>query len=127
MDESAELLKRSYDKFKSAQVLFDNGLYEDSVSRSYYSMLFAARSLLAMKEIYPKTHGGIIKMLGLEFVTTGYLDEVAGRAIATAKEDREEADYGILTSITKEEAEETLNDAKDFIHKIEEAEKHLNE
>ena len=125
MDESQELLKRGYEKLRSARVLFENELYDDCVSRAYYSMFYAARSLLAMKDIYPKTHGGVIKMLGLEFVTSGYLDEVTARAIATAKEDREEADYGILISISREEAEQALTDAEGFLSKIEEAEELL--
>jgi len=84
-------------------------------------MFYAARSLLALKKIYPKTHGGVIRALGLEFVTKGYLDEISGRAIANAKENREEADYGILLSMSREETERTLDDAEDFIEKVERA------
>ncbi len=88
-------------------------------------MIYAARSLLAMKKIHPKSHKGVIRILGLEFVTKGYLDEISGRAIATAKEDREDADYGIGLSITKEEAKRVLNDAEEFIVKVVEAQKIL--
>ena len=125
MGESKELLDRSYEKLASAKLLFENSFYADCVSRAYYAMYYAARSLLALKEIYPKTHSGVIRTLGLEFVTKGYLDEVSGRAIATAKEDREDADYGVVIGITSEEAKETLNDAKIFIEKIVKAEELL--
>lgn len=61
----------------------------------------------------------------MEFVTKGYLDEISGRAIATAKEDREDADYGIGIKITKEEAKRVLKDAEEFIEKIVDAQKIL--
>ncbi len=125
MDESEELLDRSYEKLDSAELLLDNGFYADCVNRAYYAMFYAARSLLALKEIYPKTHSGVIKKLGLEFVTTGYLDKVAVRAIANAKEDREDADYGIFVGISREEAEDILNDASNFVEKVVKAEELL--
>ena len=88
-------------------------------------MIFAARSLLALRKIHPKSHQSVIRILGLEFVTKGYLDEISGRAIATAKEDREDADYGIGIKITKEEAKRVLSDAEEFIVKVVEAQKIL--
>jgi uncharacterized protein (UPF0332 family) len=78
-----------------------------------------------LKKIHPKSHQSIIRILGLEFVTKGYLDEISGRAIATAKEDREDADYGIGINITKEEAERVLNDADEFIAKVVDAQQIL--
>jgi uncharacterized protein (UPF0332 family) len=123
LDEAKEHLAKGYEKIESAKLLFKNGFYADCVSRAYYGMIYAARSLLALKKIHPKSHQGVIRILGLEFVTKGYLDEISGRAIATAKEDREDADYGIGVEITKEEAEKVLGDAEDFIAKVVEAQK----
>jgi len=79
--------------------------------------VFAARALLALKKIYPKTHRGTISQMDLEFANKGYLNAVSLKAIATAQEDREEADYSLISKITKEEAEEILNDAEAFIEK----------
>jgi uncharacterized protein (UPF0332 family) len=125
LDESKKLLEKAYEKLDSAKLLFENKFYADCVSRAYYCMIFAARSLLALKKIHPKSHQSVIRILGLEFVTKGYLDEISGRAIATAKEDREDADYGIGINITKEEAERVLNDAEEFITKVVDAQKIL--
>ena len=116
LDESKELLVRSHEKLRSARLLFENQFYGDCVSRAYYAMFYAARSLLSFRKIYPRTHGGVIRILGLEFVTRGYLDEISGRAIATAKENREEADYGIISGMCREEAERTLIDAEDIVN-----------
>ncbi len=70
-----DLLDKSYKKLESAQYLLAGGYYEDTVSRAYYSMYYGARALLELKDIYPKTHSGIISKFGLEFVKDGFIDE----------------------------------------------------
>mgnify|MGYP001084001992 CR=1 FL=1 len=127
MHESKALLERGFEKLEVAKFLFENGYYSDSVSRAYYAMFFAARALLVFKKIYPKTHRGTITQIGLEFVNKGYLDMVYAKALATAQEDREEADYGVVSKITKEEAEEILNDGEAFIEKTKDVFKLLGE
>jgi len=96
LHESEALLERSFEKLEVAKFLFENGYYSDSVSRAYYAMFFAARALLALKKIYPKTHRGTTTQIGLEFVNKGYLDMVYAKALATAQEDREDAEKAFI-------------------------------
>lgn len=51
-------LQKAESKLKAACKLFEDGLYEDSVSRSYYSMFHAASILLMLKGIEPRSHSG---------------------------------------------------------------------
>ncbi|WP_203218960.1 HEPN domain-containing protein [Geoglobus acetivorans] len=51
---------------EEAENLLSGGLYRGAVSRAYYSMYHAARALLLTKNIAPKKHAGVLKMLGLE-------------------------------------------------------------
>ena len=55
LDEDA-LLHEAFEKLHSAEYLFDGHFYKDSVSRAYYAMLHAAKALLSLRAIYPKTH-----------------------------------------------------------------------
>lgn len=121
MDEYKILLKNAYEKLEASKVLFNNELYADSVSRAYYAMFFAARALLSTKKIYPKTHRGVLAQIGLEFITKGYLDKFSAKVLSTAMEDREEADYGIISKIIKEESKKIMKDAERFIKNIEKA------
>jgi uncharacterized protein (UPF0332 family) len=57
------LLERAASKLSAANVLLKDGYYDDAVSRAYYSMHFAARTLLLTKDITPKTHKGLIAKL----------------------------------------------------------------
>ena len=71
MDEKRILMERAYEKLEVAKSLFENEFYPDAVSRAYYAMFYAARALLSKKNIYPKTHRGVISQFGLLFVKAG--------------------------------------------------------
>jgi len=81
-------------------------------------MFYAARALLSIKNIFPKTHKGIISQLGLKFVKEGIIEDTHLKAMSTARESRERADYGIGYNFTKEEAESIINNAQSFLEQI---------
>jgi len=68
LDEKQILIENAHEKLEAAKNLFENGFYNDSVSRAYYAMFFAAKALLFENDIHPKTHRGLISQFGLEFV-----------------------------------------------------------
>jgi len=125
-DSFNQYMKKAEEKLKSSEYLFKGGFYEDAISRAYYSMYYAARALLSLKKIHPKTHKGVIRELGLEMIKKGFLDEVYGKTISHAKDRREQADYGLDIKTTKEDARQLLEETREFIQKIEEARKGLN-
>ncbi|MDD1730328.1 MAG: HEPN domain-containing protein [Methanospirillum sp.] len=49
----------------AAEYLLKGGYYNDAVSRAYYGMFYAARALLAYRDIHPKGHKGLILHFGL--------------------------------------------------------------
>ena len=115
MDEAELLIKEAENKLSAAKLLLENGMYSDAVSRAYYSMHYSARAILSLKKIYPKTHKGIIGKLGIEFVKHGIVEDYYIKAISTARESRERADYGIGYRFTKEEAEDIVEEAEKFL------------
>jgi len=115
-----EYLKRAEEKLNAANYLFEGKFYFDSISRAYYSMYYSARALLSLKEIYPKSHRGVITQFGLEFVKQGFIDETLGKAMNYACDRRQEADYGVDLVISKEEAEDILDLANEFFEKVNE-------
>jgi uncharacterized protein (UPF0332 family) len=112
------LIEKAISKLESAEYLFEGGFYEDAASRAYYSMYYCARALLALRDIYPKTHSGLISKFGLQYVKEGYIDEIYGRAIAQAKDIRESADYGVGIEISEEEVKDVIENAKSFLDKV---------
>lgn len=119
MEEVKLHLEKAHQKLRAAEVLLNSKLYADVVSRAYYAMFHAAKAVLLLKGVKPRTHVGVIKEFGLEFVSEGYVDELLGKSFSAARENREFADYDIHVKITEEEAKETLNNAKSFVEVVE--------
>ncbi len=111
-------LQKAEEKLRAARVLFENGLYEDAVGRAYYCMYFATKAIFLTRNIDAKTHKGLLVKFGLEFVNEGLIEEYYGKALRMAKEMREEADYGVMRNISKEEAESLISDSERFLEKI---------
>jgi len=83
-------------------------------------MFHSAKALLESEDIGAKTHSGLIRMIGKEFVKPGKLEKSLGKAFSIAEEDREVADYDIKIEFSKEEAEECIDGAKEFLDKVKE-------
>jgi uncharacterized protein (UPF0332 family) len=109
------------EKLEAAEYLFEGKFYSDAVSRAYYSMFYSAKLLLSIKELYPRTHKGVISQFGLEFVKTGFMEDVYGRALTHAKDRREVADYDLEKDFTSQEAEAIIDDARRFLDRVKEA------
>lgn len=108
-------LQKAEGKLKAARKLFEDGFYEDSVSRSYYSMFHATSILLMLKGIEPRSHSGLVQMFGLHLVKTGEIDKKFGKMLAQIRELREDSDYEVLFEASKEEAELSLQNAEEFL------------
>lgn len=120
-------IENAEEKLEAAEYLLQGGFYNDAASRAYYSMFYAAKALLSLKEIYPKAHKGVISKFGLEFVKKGFVEDIYGRALTHAKDRREVADYDIEKDITREEAELIVDDAEQFLARIKRAIRELPE
>ncbi len=120
MEDKEILMKRAYEKLEVAKNLLNDDYYSDAVSRAYYAMFFAARALLSEKNIFPKTHKGVISQFSLNFVKEGDFDKNIFKIFTRAQEVREEADYGLFPEINDTEAEKIIDKAENFVKECEE-------
>ncbi len=113
-------LEEAEEKLDSAKLLLQNGYFKDAVSRAYYCMYNAARALLLTKDMSPKTHRGLISKFGEEFMKME--DEAKNYAaiLHKAEDMREMADYGVYKEISRDMAENVVDDAELFLKKIRE-------
>lgn len=86
-------MEQAHERLKAAEVLLNQGLYTDSVTRSYYAMFTAARALLVTKELDSSKHSGVISLFNLHFVKTGIVESDMGGILTKAKGLREKGDY----------------------------------
>jgi len=106
-------IKKAEDSLKSARVLLQNNLYENSVSMSYYTMYNSLTALLFKVGIKCENHSGSIILFKNLF---GRLDLY--RTITFAKKERVDKQYYVDFILTKESAIDLLKKAEDFLVKM---------
>lgn len=108
--------EKSTNCLKSAKLLLQNNLYENSIGMSYYAMYNLLLALLFKVGIKCENHSGSILLLKLLFDKNNLYE-----IISDAKKERIDKQYYVTTEkdeITREIAEELLNDAEDFTLKM---------
>jgi len=71
--------------------------------------------------VFPRTHRGVVSELGLKFVNEGFIEEVYGKILSKGMQMRERVDYDVYYIASREEAEEMLKEAEDFVQRIRKA------
>ena len=121
MDKEIDLqILLAEESLDEAKILFENEHYIGAISRVYYSMFHSAKALLLSKGLNPKKHRGILKILGLEFIKTGILDNNYAQYYKYVFDLRQEADYGSTFDIDKKKAEICIVYAEEFLRKVKE-------
>ena len=92
-DEST-LLKLADENVEAAKLLLQNRFPAIASSRAYYAMFNAAEAMLLSEDLSFSKHSAVISAFGQHFAKTGLVPTHLHRAILTAQEDRQAADYG---------------------------------
>ena len=111
-------IEQANDALKAAGTLIDTNLFRDAISRAYYAIFYAGLALLATRRLGASKHSGTLMLLSREFVKPGILSKEMARLARRAFERRLEADYAELVIFTREEAENTLAEARIFVQEI---------
>jgi uncharacterized protein (UPF0332 family) len=106
-------LKKADNSLKSAKVLLQNNLYENSVSMSYYTMYNSLTALLFKVGVKCENHSGSIILFKNLF---GRID--LHKTIKFAKKERIDKQYYVDFILTKTSAIDLLKKAEDFLVKM---------
>jgi len=113
-----EEMERADKAMAAARLLFDNNFLSDAVSKLYYSLLYTIRALLLTKGLEPKSHEGVLRLLGLHFIKQGIFEAKASHIFAKLMKYREEADYNPSYIFTKEDFIDFQKEAQELSNKI---------
>ncbi|MFH1094742.1 MAG: HEPN domain-containing protein [Candidatus Micrarchaeota archaeon] len=119
-------LQKGADCLRSAKILCENGLYDNSISLSYYAMYNALTAMLYQTGIKCENHSGSIALLEKLFE-----QPKLHRLISLAKRERIDKQYYVasasnaasnatLADQTAKEAEEFMLEARLFIAQLDE-------
>lgn len=112
------LTTRAQTFLRTAERTMSDGDYDSYASRCYYATFALAQAVLLTRNLRAASHKGVISLFGEHFVKTGILEGHMGRAINYACDTRIVGDYGVSRSVAREEAEDLLNTARDFVEKV---------
>jgi len=96
----------------SARILVEHGLYEDSISRSYYAVLHAA---LLVYNIKTHSHPAVIRNFGKYLITSGEIEKEWAFILSRENSFRSNADYAEQFEADHELARQLLQDADNLL------------
>ena len=88
--------QKAYDNLNEAREVAKLCFWNLTGNRLYYAAFHMASALLLDKGLSAKSHGGLIHLIGSQFVTKGLLDKTYGRLFSRLYELRQSGDYDDL-------------------------------
>lgn len=109
------------ERLKAAEILFREGLYNDAVSKAYFAIHAISRAILILYDIRASTHEGVKTMFSKQLIREAKLmPQDFAKKYSILKALREDADYEDFIRYSKEDAEEALKIAQEFVEKVSE-------
>jgi len=119
IDLSEYRLIKAKDLLSQAKLLFDNDKFDGSINRSYYAIVNAIRSLLALLNLDSSKHSGVLSFFDKYLVKTSILEKEFSKIAHSAFNVRQDNDYEDFYIPSKEEAKKQPEDAEAFLDEIE--------
>ena len=110
--------RRSRQALQSASVLAPAGLAADSISRSYYAILHAAKAALWTRGISVNRHKAVGQLLNQHLIHPGTMERQWLDVFREAHIIRTTADYDVRVALTAREAEYHRRQAQAFRDRI---------
>jgi uncharacterized protein (UPF0332 family) len=113
--EQEQLLQKSRESVRAAQLLAREELYDIAVSRAYYAMFYIAEAFLIGDNLSFSKHSAVISKFGEVFARTERLPVKFHRYLIQAEQSRIKADYDAMSKSTELEATEQISRAEEFV------------
>jgi len=105
-------LLEANDRLRGSERDYQYGDYKGASSRAYYAMFHAASALLEARGASAKTHRGLMSQFRQYWVQTGEVSQELDRTFRETQERRVESDYEPASSISAEDARESIQAAE---------------
>ncbi len=113
--EQLALLAKARQSLHATRVLRDEGLFEISIARAYYTMFYLVQSLLIGKGLTFSKHGATHSAFGLHFIKAGVVEPKFHRYLLDSFDLRITDDYEATTTLDLAQAEEQIAHAEEFL------------
>jgi len=113
------VLRKAKYKLKTAHIDFENGQYDDAVSRAYYAVYHAMTAALLFKGQVYSSHARTIGAFNRDLIKSGVFPKNFTRMIHDLFDDRQLGDYDVDMSFEREIAEKNIKNAEMILSAVE--------
>ncbi len=113
--EQQQLLQKSQENIRAAELLSHEGLYNIAISPAYYAMFYLAEAYLIGENLSFSKHSAVISKFGETFARTGRVPVEFHRYLIQAQQSRTTADYDPGSQATELESTEQIRRAEIFL------------
>jgi uncharacterized protein (UPF0332 family) len=114
-EETIALLEKAERSIRNAERTMTDGDLDFAASRAYYAMFYVADALLGEKDMHFSKHGGVHGAFAQHFVKTGKFDAKFQRWLVSAFNQRMLGDYGTAPEFNREDVQEIIEQAGEFL------------
>ena len=111
-------LEQSKESIGDANSLFSSGSFRGAVNRAYYAMFYSVLALLVIDDKGTSKHSGAISLFDINYIKKGMFPKKMSEVLHRVFDLRQFSDYRELAKVTKEQAEEVVKDAEQFVNKV---------
>ena len=111
--------QRVLEDLAAAKEMLSGGMYKPSLNRSYYSIFHAMRAITVLEGFDCSKHSRVIAYFNQNFIKTGIFAKETSKIIKSASIMKEQSDYLDFFIASKQDAEEQIERAKQFIEAVE--------
>jgi hypothetical protein len=109
---------RAQDSLRAAELLTTEECYADAVSRTYYTILHAAKAALHAEGVAADSHASVRRMFGLHLIKSGQIDKAYAVDLGESFDDRLSADYDPEVEFSRTEARRECRIARHFLARM---------
>ncbi|MGH7809598.1 MAG: HEPN domain-containing protein [Candidatus Binatia bacterium] len=110
--------RRAAESLGAAESCRRDGYYADSISRTYYVILHAAKAALQLRDVTSESHAAVKRLFGLHLVQTGLVEGEWAAYIGIGLDVRLTADYDAETRFSDTDARDECDRARSFLQRI---------
>ena len=111
-------LSRAEETLEEARIMFQTSHPHGAANRIYYACFYAVTALLLMQKLSSSKHSGVIAIFNQHFVKPGLISVDMGKFYSRMFDNRSESDYADWAQIDKEDIQQELTHAEEFISTI---------
>jgi uncharacterized protein (UPF0332 family) len=114
-------LRLAHDTLHEADALIAENRWRGALNRLYYAAFYAARAMLATRDLDSARHSGVIALFQQHFVKTDVVSSAIGKTLARSFETRQTSDYADVADLHEDDVRQLKADVVAFVAACERA------